>query len=640
METLYNEKDFCLYYTKQFREDFCQFLRTYDACHRFWNNPKEEYKIYHSFTKSSKFWDSGCSNDKLFFVTCLAYILEFENIFSHLADEGLTFESCEAFCRIMGYPLVLADAGGPSGTWYQLRNFRLIPFDKKLRKKLTDIIYWANDYIKEYMRAFIEGNDDNLLGNKYYIYLLTQIKNRYADFDSFWHVVEYGINWESGVFKIYSVDPKSLIGYREWVRKQYPKSPKCKAFDYFLDKKNGYEKDFKNFLLKIEATYNNGFVFAKPHPYVAFEKLSDTKEKDVYFRVCWQYFCALLANIQRADGENCFGNKCKELFVRLIGFPVVPSGFIRNIIFHPGLGLTPEQTELYCRTLDDISWPMEKLIRKFLTNKLSYYADCEDYQNLVSRTTRDADYIWENILDTIDSYKKEVVKVEITDCSIKIKTNIYHSTDPIIELIKVESVQGDFYIGKTTVQWYQWKELMNLYSGNARCPVTGVSPEKIQLFINRLSHISGLHFRLPTVKEWIYAAKGGNKSKGFKFAGSDDLEEVAWCRYNSEHKIHDVGKKKPNELGLYDMSGNVWEIVLDEKYEALFPEKNNDMSDKVWEIVLDEKNKYSIPMKSYDIGFVCGGCAHDKENYCKIDNVSTFNMNEISVIGFRLACSL
>lgn len=88
------------------------------------------------------------------------------------------------------------------------------------------------------------------------------------------------------------------------------------------------------------------------------------------------------------------------------------------------------------------------------------------------------------------------------------------------------------------------------------------------------------------------------------------------------------------------MSGNVWEIVLDEKYEALFPEKINDMSDKVWEIVLDEKNKYSIPMKSYDIGFVCGGCAHDKENYCKIDNISTFNMNEISVIGFRLACSL
>ncbi len=64
-------------------------------------------------------------------------------------------------------------------------------------------------------------------------------------------------------------------------------------------------------------------------------------------------------------------------------------------------------------------------------------------------------------------------------------------------------------------------------------------------------------YRLPTEAEWEYAAKGGDKSKGFKYSGSNDIGEVAWHRYNSDEQTHPVKSKKPNELGLYDMSGNV-----------------------------------------------------------------------------------
>ena len=94
-------------------------------------------------------------------------------------------------------------------------------------------------------------------------------------------------------------------------------------------------------------------------------------------------------------------------------------------------------------------------------------------------------------------------------------------------------------------------------------PVVQVSWEDAQEFIAILNTATGKNYRLPTEAEWEYAARGGTKSKGYKFSGSNDINVVAWCKINSEQKAHPVGSKAPNELGIYDMSGNVWELCYD-----------------------------------------------------------------------------
>ena len=182
----------------------------------------------------------------------------------------------------------------------------------------------------------------------------------------------------------------------------------------------------------------------------------------------------------------------------------------------------------------------------------------------------------------------------------------------------------DYYIGQTEVTQALWKAVMGNNPSTMigdDLPVNNVLWEEADAFVKRLSQMTGYTFHLPTEAEWEFAARGGNKSQGYLYAGSNNIQEVAWYGSNSGNTTQPVGTKQPNELGIYDMSGNVIEWCSD------------------W------LGPYSAEAQVNPIGpatgayhVYCGGCWYLPANVCRCTHrrQTTAGYGEAAV-GFRVA---
>jgi len=177
---------------------------------------------------------------------------------------------------------------------------------------------------------------------------------------------------------------------------------------------------------------------------------------------------------------------------------------------------------------------------------------------------------------------------------------------------------SSFYIGKYPVTQEQWRAVIGdmpfQFEGD-NLPMREVNWHEIQEFIKIINEKSGKQYRLPTEAEWEYAARGGNRSKGFKYSGSNNIDEVAWYSDSDSNLEY----RKANELGIYDMCGNVWEWCYD------------------W-----YRSSYSDMEEQTNSRVLRGGSRADIAKDCRVSNRYAAEPNAIykEFIGFRLALDL
>ena len=212
-----------------------------------------------------------------------------------------------------------------------------------------------------------------------------------------------------------------------------------------------------------------------------------------------------------------------------------------------------------------------------------------------------------------------------SDCTDYINTDCCNDEKPV-HRVCLEA----FEMGVFEVTQDQWTAVMgDNYSfhkdGGGRLPVEQVRWDEAREFIRRLNALTGKQYRLPTEAEWEYAARSGGREE--TYAGGENLNELGWYDENSKRKTHPVGQKKPNGLGLYDMTGNVWEWVEDD-WHASYGGAPTDGS--AW--VNESRAVYRV---------LRGGGWHDDGHYCRLATRGSRAHDETNYdVGFRLARSV
>ena len=209
------------------------------------------------------------------------------------------------------------------------------------------------------------------------------------------------------------------------------------------------------------------------------------------------------------------------------------------------------------------------------------YSQIEELRALIKRYHPEEDNLVKEF--TVNGVSFKMVKV--AGGTFQMGATSEQGSDAYDSETPVHSVTlSDYYIGETEVTQALWYAVMGqrpTSGGNSQWnssyglgdnyPVYYVTWNDCQEFITKLNQLTGQSFRLPTEAEWEFAARGGNSSLGYKYAGSNTIGDVAWYSENScdlgssspDYGTHPVATKSPNELGLYDMSGNVWEWCQD-----------------------------------------------------------------------------
>ncbi len=188
---------------------------------------------------------------------------------------------------------------------------------------------------------------------------------------------------------------------------------------------------------------------------------------------------------------------------------------------------------------------------------------------------------------------------------------------------------SDYWIGETLVTQALWQAVMgknpSWFNGDPNLPVEHVSWKACQIFIQRINELTGKRFGLPTEAQWEFAARGGNLGKDhhYRYAGSNSISDVAWFKENSKRTTDSVGKMTPNELGLYDMSGNVWEWCND-WFDDKYYEKSQ---------IVDPTGPATGSER-----VIRGGSWVTHANHCRVTNRNAENPTlMLSSLGLRLA---